>query len=163
MWNVKLIKGSQVPFQTGFEDHLSAPFPTGPKNRRRRNRRNPVDIPEEQSSPSTETDCFGQQTTAFNAYSAYKSVLDIEMAEASHLDTDIDMPDAPPLECYQSINWINEPVSRFQYAVDTFSNGGCHQTLLVAEGLASANEMLSRIEYFVRTGTIPPANVSFYG
>ena len=161
--NVKLIKRSQVPFQTGFEDHLSVPFPTGPKNRRRRNRRNQVDIPEEQSSPSTETNWFGQHTTAFNAYSAYNAVLDIEMAEASHLDTDIDMPDAPPLECYQSDNWINEPVSRFQYAVDTFSNGGCHQTLLVAEGLASANEMLSRIEYFVRTGTLPPANVNFHG
>jgi hypothetical protein len=46
------------------------------------------------------------------------------------LDTDIDMPDAPPLECYQ-------------------------QNLIVAEGIAAANALLSRIEYFVRTGTIP--------
>ncbi|KAJ5900719.1 uncharacterized protein N7473_004789 [Penicillium subrubescens] len=96
-----------VPSHNGFQDQLHPPLPRGPKNRRRRNRQFEENL--------------------------YNAVHDIEMVDNVNtfdLDTDIDMPDAPPLECYQ-------------------------QNLIVAEGIAAANALLSRIEYFVRTGTIP--------
>lgn len=79
------------------------------------------------------------------------------MVDASHLDTDIEMPDAPPLESYYPENHINDPVSQFNQAVIDYTNiVDYHQALLVAEGIAAANAMLSRIESFVRTGTINP-------
>lgn len=77
------------------------------------------------------------------------------MVDASNLDTDIEMPDAPPLESYYPENRINDPVSHFNQAVNNYTNVvGHQQALLVAEGIAAANAMLSRIESFIRTGTI---------
>jgi hypothetical protein len=90
-----------------------------------------------------------------------------DIINTSNLDTDIEMPDAPPLECYRLENWINEPVSQLHpagrtYFNETYSNDCCQQNLqqnlLVAEGIASANAILARIEYFVRTGTMPVEN-----
>ncbi|KAJ5453794.1 uncharacterized protein N7458_004750 [Penicillium daleae] len=137
--------GSENPvqLQTGFQDHLRAPAPRGPKNRNNkwRNRRNQVAL--------------------------YSAVHDIEMFDASNIDTDIEMPDAPPLESYNVDNWINEPVSQVNFmkskTANTYSNNDFNQTLLVADGLASANAMLSRIEYFVRTGTMPADNFTLSG
>ncbi|KAF3385503.1 hypothetical protein F1880_002935 [Penicillium rolfsii] len=97
------------------EDQLYVPAPRGPKNRRRRNRQLEMNL--------------------------YNAVHDIEMADVantSNLDTDIEMPDAPPLECYRLENWIHEP-----------------QNIVIADGIATANALLSRIEYFVRTGIMP--------
>jgi hypothetical protein len=89
------------------------------------------------------------------------------MFDASNINTDIEMPDAPPLESYNVDNWINEPVSQVNFmkskTVNTYSNNDLNQTLLVADGLASANAMLSRIEYFVRTGTMPSDNFTLSG
>jgi hypothetical protein len=60
----------------------------------------------------------------------------VDIVNTSNLDTDIEMPDAPPLECYQQN--------------------------IVAEGIAAANALLSQIEYFVRTGTMPFENGNFH-
>jgi hypothetical protein len=79
------------------------------------------------------------------------------MVDASHLDTDVEMPDAPPLESYYPENRINDQVGQFIQAVNDYTNFvDYHQAILVAEGIAAANAMLSRIESFVRTGTVNP-------
>lgn len=86
----------------------------------------------------------------------------VDMVTTSNLDTDIDMPDAPPLDCYQVENWINQPVSQFYHnTLRTYSNDCYQQNLVVAEGIAAANAMLARIEYFVRTGAMPVWNLNF--
>ncbi|CEJ58210.1 hypothetical protein PMG11_06876 [Penicillium brasilianum] len=108
---------NSAPYRTGFQDQLRVSnhphfIPRGPRNRKWKNYQNQTNL--------------------------YQAVHDVDMVDASHLDTDIEMPDAPPLESYYPENHINDPA------------------LLVAEGIAAANAMLSRIESFVRTGTINP-------
>ncbi|GLI74128.1 hypothetical protein PoHVEF18_002362 [Penicillium ochrochloron] len=97
-----------------YEEQLRAPIPRGPKNRRRRNRQ--------------------FETTLFNA--VVQDIKMVDIVDTSNLDTDIEMPDAPPLECYQQN--------------------------IVADGIAAANALLSQIEYFVRTGTMPFENGNFH-
>ncbi|KAI2789524.1 hypothetical protein POX_d05017 [Penicillium oxalicum] len=116
-----------IPNRFECEDQMSFVPPTGPRIWRQPSRRiqEPL-LP----SPSPRLQYFGQPQLIENEH-------DIDMTDATEETTDIEMTDAPPIWCDGAQTWINEP------------------TKIVAEGLASVNAVLTRLEWYVRTGNMP--------